>query len=455
MNNYMFLVINIIGLLILIGVLYNMQKKYVSFSKRVFTALGLGIVYGLILHYTYGPSSEVLALTKDWFNIVGSGYVSLLKMIVMPLVFVSIVSAIINLSNSNDAGKMAGNILITLLSTAAVAAGVGIVMALLFNLNANDIVAGADELKRGEYLLSNVGKVSTSLPQKIISFIPSNPFLDLTGARGTSTIATVIFSAFLGISVLGIKKKKPASAQVFIDFINSLHDIVMRMVTLVLRLTPFGILALITNMLATSDFDKILQLIRFVIASYSALFTMFGIHLLILVFLKLNPIIYVKKVTEVLTFAFSSRSSAGTIPLTAKVQEEKLGVPTGIANMAATFGSTIGQNGCAAIYPAMVAVMIAPTIGIDPTNIGFIVRLILIVTISSLGVAGVGGGATFAAIIVLSSLNFPIELVGLLISIEPLIDMGRTALNVNDSILAGVVTSRVMNKLDKKQYDAE
>lgn len=136
-----------------------------------------------------------------------------------------------------------------------------------------------------------------------------------------------------------------------------------------------------------------------------------------------------------------------------QTQNKKLGVSEGIANLSASFGATIGQNGCAGIYPAMLAVMIAPTAGVDPTSWSFILTLIVVVMISSFGVAGVGGGATFASLIVLSTMNLPVALAGLLISVEPLIDMGRTALNVNDSMTAGVITGKVMNEVDKDVYN--
>ncbi|MGL5562988.1 MAG: cation:dicarboxylate symporter family transporter, partial [Tannerellaceae bacterium] len=137
-----------------------------------------------------------------------------------------------------------------------------------------------------------------------------------------------------------------------------------------------------------------------------------------------------------------------------ETQTDKLGVQEGIANISASLGASIGQNGCAAIYPAMLAVMIAPVAGVDPMSWAFIIKLVVIIAISSFGVAGVGGGATFAALIVLSSMNFPVGLVGLLISIEPLIDMGRTVLNVNGAMTAGVVTARMMKAFDKKVYNS-
>jgi L-cystine uptake protein TcyP (sodium:dicarboxylate symporter family) len=205
--------------------------------------------------------------------------------------------------------------------------------------------------------------------------------------------------------------------------------------------------------IATTDLAVIMNLIDFVLASYVALIAMFIIHLVLLAIFGFNPFKYVKKVFPTLTFAFTSRSSAATIPLNVQTQNKKLGVSEGIANLSASFGATIGQNGCAGIYPAMLAVMIAPTAGVDPTSWSFILTLIVVVMISSFGVAGVGGGATFASLIVLSTMNLPVALAGLLISVEPLIDMGRTALNVNDSMTAGVITGKVMNEVDKDVYN--
>ena len=168
----------------------------------------------------------------------------------------------------------------------------------------------------------------------------------------------------------------------------------------------------------------------------------------------LNPVTFVKKTSEVLLFAFTSRSSAGALPLNVQTQKNRLGVPDGIANFSASFGLSIGQNGCAGIYPAMLAVMVAPAAGVE-VNLQFILSVIGIVIISSFGVAGVGGGATFASIIVLSTLNLPVALAGVLISVEPLIDMGRTALNVNDSMLAGAGTAKLTNNLDSDTYHSK
>src|SRR5690625_3501115 len=307
-----YVLVNVAILLAIIGLLIMMQKKHISFTKRVFTGLGLGIVLGAILQAVYGTDSDVLAETTGWYNIVGSGYIRLLMMIVVPLVMVSIIQAIINLEKSSELGKMSAWIIGILLSTAMVAALVGIGSAALFDLNADQIEAGQDENDRASFMESTLEEVEDqSTPDKILNFIPSNIFLDMTGERSTSVIAVVIFSMIVGIAVLGLRRKDPEQAEVFTKIINAIYAVVMRIVTLVLRLTPFGILALITTTVAHTDFAGIMQLGKFVIASYVAIAVMFIIHFTLIGIFGLNPFTYIKKVLPVLGFAFTSRSSTG------------------------------------------------------------------------------------------------------------------------------------------------
>lgn len=440
-----YILINILIFIIILFIIRQLKIKKLSFGKRVLISLLFGIIYGYILNLVYGNSSNIISVSTDWFNIVGKGYVALLRMLVIPLIFISILSAFVKLKDTQEVTKNGSLVISTLLTTAAIASIIAIIVSLLFKLNADTILKTDKIIEAGAKILSLQSSVDQSFPQKIVDFIPQNPIADLANLRKNSAIATVIFASFIGFAILGIKNKKSESAEFAIKMINSGNDIVMKMVTNILKLTPYGIFALMTNVLATTNYMEVYNLIKFVIASYIAIILMFVIHLIIVSLFGVNPIYYLKSVSSTLLFAFTSRSSLGTLPMTISVQKEKLNIDEGIANMAGTFGTSIGQNGCAAIYPTMLAMMIAPTLGIE-LNILFFAKLVLIVVISSLGVAGVGGGATFAAIIVLSSLGFPIELASLLISVEPLIDMGRTALNVNDSIVAGVVSNKIRKK---------
>lgn len=453
MNAFLTL-INIIVLVIFIVILHMMARKHISFAKRVFTALGIGIVFGVLLHLVYGTHSNVITSTSDWFNIVGQGYVALLQMIVMPLIFISIVAAFTKIQIGEKFAKIGSLIFIFLIGTVTIAAIVGVVYALVFGLDASTINLGNAEQARGSEIAKQAKDLTAhTLPQQILELLPKNPFLDFTGQRATSTIAVVIFASFIGFAYLRVARKQPDHGELLKSAIDAIYSLVMAIVTFVLRLTPYGVLAIMANTLSTSDFGAIWTLGKFLIASYAALITMYIIHLVILSLLDISPIRYVKKTLEVLIFAFTSRSSAGALPLNVQTQTRRLGVPEGIANFAATFGLSIGQNGCAGIYPAMLAIMVAPVANVE-IDLQFIVTLITVVIISSFGVAGVGGGATFASILVLSTLNLPVALAGVLISVEPLIDMGRTALNVNDSMLAGTGTAKLTKHWDKDTFDS-
>ncbi|HFQ1356353.1 L-cystine transporter [Staphylococcus aureus] len=453
MNAFLTL-INIIVLVIFIVILHMMARKHISFAKRVFTALGIGIVFGVLLHLVYGTHSNVITSTSDWFNIVGQGYVALLQMIVMPLIFISIVAAFTKIQIGEKFAKIGSLIFIFLIGTVTIAAIVGVVYALVFGLDASTINLGNAEQARGSEIAKQAKDLTAhTLPQQILELLPKNPFLDFTGQRATSTIAVVIFASFIGFAYLRVARKQPDHGELLKRAIDAIYSLVMAIVTFVLRLTPYGVLAIMANTLSTSDFGAIWTLGKFLIASYAALITMYIIHLIILSLLGISPIRYVKKTLEVLIFASTSRSSAGALPLNVQTQTRRLGVPEGIANFAATFGLSIGQNGCAGIYPAMLAIMVAPVANVE-IDLQFIVTLIAVVIISSFGVAGVGGGATFASILVLSTLNLPVALAGVLISVEPLIDMGRTALNVNDSMLAGTGTAKLTKHWDKDTFES-
>lgn len=447
-------IVNIVILLALIIGLYTLQKKHVKFSVRVLIGLGLGLLFGIILNVIYGTTSEVVSTSIQWFNIVGSGYAKLLQMVVMPLVLISIIAAFTKIKLSKNIGKISFFGIGILLVTTGIAAIIGIAATLGFGLDGVQLEAGEAENARISQLEERVTTVENlTIPDQILSFIPTNPFADLTGARSTSTIAVVIFAAFIGLAFLGVRRKQPEQADQFASIIETLYTLTMRVVTLIIRLTPYGILAIMTKASATTNYEAIVNLGQFVIASYVALIAMFLVHLLLISFTKLNPITYVKKALPVLTFAFTSRSSASSLPLNIKTQTDGYGVSPAVANFVGPFSVTIGQNGCAGIYPAMLAVMVAPTLGINPLDPGFLVTLILVVIISSFGVAGVGGGATFASLIVLSVMNLPITIVALLISVEPLIDMGRTALNVSGGMTSGILTGRITGELDEKVYN--
>ncbi len=451
------LIINVGLFAVILIILSRIGNVRWSLSKRVLCGLVFGVLFGIGLQAYYGVDNTVLSESITWFNIVGNGYVQLLQMVVMPLVFASILSAVARLHNASSLGKISVLTIGVLLFTTAIAALVAVFVTWLFHLSAEGLVQGAKETARLTALQTHYTSqvADLTVPQLILSFIPKNPFADLTGANPTSIISVVIFAVFLGAAAIQLVKDTPAKGQQVLAAIDTLQAWVMKLVRLIMRLTPYGVMALMTKVVATSNYHDILKLGTFVIASYLGMLIMFLVHALLLSINGINPVKYFRKVWPVISFAFTSRSSAASIPLSIEAQNKRLGTPESIASFSASFGATIGQNGCAGLYPAMLAVMIAPTLGINPFEPAWIATLVGLVTLSSVGVAGVGGGATFAALIVLPALGLPVTLVALLISIEPLIDMGRTALNVNGSMTAGTLTSKWLGQTRKAVFDRE
>ncbi|MGL6261649.1 L-cystine transporter [Vibrio sp. WXL103] len=429
------------------------QRKGATLSRQVLIGLIFGSLFGLALQLVYGEGHASIGASLDWVNVVGRGYVGLLQMIIMPLVLVSMFAAVVKLENSASLGKISGLTIGVLLVTTMISALIGIAVTQGFGLSAEGLTEGARETARLSALEGRMDHVSDlTIPQMLISFIPTNPFADLTGARSTSIIAVVIFGILSGIAARHVMSEKPELEAPIRTFVEAVQSIVMRLVKMIMALTPYGIAALMARVVATSSAADILNLLGFIVASYVAIALMFVVHGLLVSLVGVSPKEYFKKIWPVLTFAFTSRSSAATIPLNVEAQITKLKVPPAIANLSASFGATIGQNGCAGIYPAMLAVMVAPAVGINPMDFSFILSLVAIITISSFGIAGVGGGATFAALIVLPAMGLPVTIAALLISIEPLIDMARTALNVSGAMTAGTITSRLIKD---KQGEAE
>jgi hypothetical protein len=441
---------------LLLGLLQT-RRTHWSLAKKVLLALVLGVVFGAALQALYDDNSPVLKSTIGWLDLVGNGYVQLLQMIVMPLIFASILSAVARLHNASSLGRISFLTIGTLLFTTLIAALIGVALTNLFGLTAEGLVAGAQEMARMQalenYYVDKVAEIN--VPQLLLSFIPQNPVADLARTKPTSIISVVIFAAFLGVAALQLLKDDAEKGNRVLVAIDVLQAWVMRLVRLVMKLTPYGVLALMTKVVAGSNLQDIIKLGSFLVVSYIGLALMFAVHGLLLALAGVHPLRFFRKVWPVLTFAFTSRSSAATIPLSIEAQTLRLGIPSSIASFAASFGATIGQNGCAGLYPAMLAVMVAPTVGINPLDPLWIATLVGIVTLSSAGVAGVGGGATFAALIVLPAMGLPVTLVALLISVEPLIDMGRTALNVSGSMAAGTITSQILKQTDQVVMQAD
>ncbi|SEK38024.1 hypothetical protein SAMN05216262_101211 [Colwellia chukchiensis] len=429
----------------LLFAIYLFSQKSKTLSRTTLFGLVLGSFFGLFLQLLFPEQNSITDQVLSWVSLVGKGYVGLLKMVIMPLVLVFMIAAVVKLENQGSLGKISTLSIAILLLTTALSALVGIAVTYGFDLNISGLVAGTRESAEMATINNKATVIADwTVPKMLLSFIPENPFADLTNARPSSIIAVVIFGILVGLAARQVMREQQELADPIRTGVNALQKIIMSLVKMVIAITPYGVAALMANVVANANASDIFNLLTFIVASYVAILIMFIVHGLLLTVAGVNPKTYFSKIWPVMTFAFSSRSSAATMPMNIDVQINQLKVPPAIANLSASFGVTIGQNGCAGIYPAMLAMMVAPSVGIDPMTIEFLLPLIGIVVVSSFGIAGVGGGATFAALVVLPTMGLPIEIVALLISIEPLIDMARTALNVSGAMVSGVITNKIM-----------
>lgn len=217
---------------------------------------------------------------------------------------------------------------------------------------------------------------------------------------------------------------------------------------------PYGIVALLASTIAGRGLSAILSVGMVVVVIYLALFIQFGIHLLILTGHGLNPWQYVRKGYEPLLFAFTSRSSLGTLPVTLETLTQNLGVSVGTANFVGSLGTTMGMNGCAGIYPAVLAVMLARMTG-TPMDASFYILLLIVITLGSIGIAGIPGTATVAASVTLNGvgLGSAFSYIGPVLGIDPILDMGRTMINVSGTMTTAIVVDRSMGTLDVASYN--
>ena len=439
--------ISFIAILVAIFVLIRkMEKKKVKFSTRMISAMGIGLVLGLFIQLVAGfpkdPSSiRWIEEVSKWYGLVGNGFMDLLKMLVVPLIFVSIIRVIINMKDGVNLGKLTLKSLTVLLGTTALAAIVGLVVGNLFNLGAGEVL-----------ITSNTDmREITSIVDTLRGLLPSNPVNAM--AEG-NIVAVVIFAAFIGTSMKRLNKKYSDVIKPAWDLVEASYKIITSVAMTVIKFMPYAVVALLANTIAARGVGAILGVVDFIIALYVSVAIMFIIHLIIIALNGLNPFKYVKNVMEPLILAFTSRSSLGTLPVTIETLTEKAGVDNGVASFVGSLGSNAGMNGCAAIYPALMAVTVANMSG-TPMDFSFYGMLLVIIVISSLGIAGLPGTATMAVSVVISGMGmgaaFP--LVGGIIAIDPILDMGRTMLNVNGTMVTAVTVANSFGDINKEKFN--
>lgn len=414
------------------------------------TNFGAQVVAGLILGLVLGFSARAMA-EGNWLtaalDAVGSTYVQLLKLLIPPLVFAAVVTSVANLRKVTNAARLAASTLLWFAITAFFSVLVGILVALVLRPGegtAIDPATAADPSRTGSWL------------GFIESIVPVN-FLGLSAAEGSSGGVSLSFNVLqilvvsLALGVAAVRAGK--AAEPFLAFTESFLKVIQEVLWWIIRLAPIGTAALIGNAVASYGWDALGSLGKFVIAIYVGLALVLGVVYPAVLRLTGLPVVgFYRRVWPVTSLGFVTRSSMGVMPVTQRVSEESLGVPREYASFAIPLGATTKMDGCAAVYPAVAAIFVAQFYGVHLD----LTHYLLIVFVSVIGSAATAGttGATVMLTLTLSTLGLPLAGVGLLLAIEPIIDMGRTAVNVTGQALVAAVVSKRAGILDEQPWRA-
>ena len=437
----------LVVLFALFYLMYYLVKKRVSSSKRTLLSTFIGLALGIAIQAYSGFSDEPMKIKyvaeiTTWYSLFGNGFIDLIKMLIVPLVLVSIINVIVNINANTDVKRLTRLTLIVTLGMVAISSIVGFVVSAVFKLGSSSIALG-----NGESKIKEVKNVVTILRE----LIPSNPIKAMVEFN---VIGVVIFAMFVGLAARYIQNKDENRVKTFVDYISSLHAIVSRMTVLVIRLLPYAVIPLLANTIAQRGLKSIKDVLLFIALLYIAVAIQFVIQGLFIMLHGISPITYFKKASKPLVLAFTSRSSAGTLPLTISTLTKEMGVNQSTANFVASFSSTAGMQGCAGIYPTMLVVFLANANGITIDTTLFIMTVI-VVTLGSVGIAGVPGTSITAASVSVNGVGFGalFNQINPILAVDPILDMGRTCLNVSGGMTNSIMVDKHLGLFNKEEFN--
>ena len=416
------------------------EKKPMSLTVKVLIGMALGIIVGLGINLLglNAPGSFINEyIVNGLFLIIGKMFVTALKMLVVPLVIFSLITGVIGIGDIKALGKVGGKAFALYMLTTAIAITVGITLAASLGIGEGVHMTSAAAFS---------GKEAPALSSVLINIIPSN-FINAM-AQG-NMLQIIFFSILLGISILMVGKK----ALPIVELVEISNEIMMKMVNIVMAIAPYAVFALLAKAMANLGLGLLADLAGYVIVLVGALM----IHLLVVlmsilkIFSGKSPIMFLKKMRETQIFAFSTSSSNATIPVTLRTVTEKLGVDNSVASFTVPFGATINMDGTA-IMQGVATVFIANAYGVDLGVAGYL-TVILMSVLASIGTAGVPGVGLIMLSMVFTQVGLPVEGIGLILGVDRLLDMIRTAVNVSGDAAVSVIVAKSEKKFDESIYD--
>lgn len=412
------------------------KKKKLGLTTTIFIALLLGVITGIALH-SFLPTGYIrdTVIINGVLDLIGSGFIRGIQMLVVPLVFCSLVCGSMAIGDTKKLGKVGIYTILFYLVTTAIAITVSLLIANFLHPGRN--------LDMSSVAITEV-KVSetTGVKDTILSIIPTNPFRAL--ADGTM-LAIIFFALFVGVLLAGMGKKSETLANIF----SQGNDLMMNMTMAIMKAAPIGVFCLIAKTFGSLGYEAIAPMLKYIIVVFIALIIQcFGVYQVFLfVFTRLNPLRFIQKFFPVMAFAFSTATSNATIPLSIETLEEKLGVSRQISSFTIPLGATINMDGTA-IMQGVAVVFVAEAFGILLEPIDYL-TVILTATLASIGTAGVPGVGLITLSMVFHSVGLPVEGIGLIMGIDRIVDMARTAVNITGDAICTTIVANKNGRLDR------
>lgn len=415
------------------------KKKKLGLSQQIFIALIAGLVVGILIHY-FMPAGHFRddVLVEGIFYTIGQVFIRLMQMLVVPLVFFSIADGCRNLGDTETLGKVGVRIVLFYICTTALAIFLSLMLARIINPGKGmNMSLGANEFEVD-------GGEEFSLSKTILNFVPTNPIGALANGE---MIQIIIFAVIVGLLIASMEDRLITLGNV----VTEMNDLMMGMTMWVMKLAPIGVFFLISRTFASLGYDVIISMLSYMATVLGGLLVqLILVYMLMLtVFTRVNPINFLKKFAPVMTFAFSTASSNATVPVNIKTLEE-MGVDRKISSFTIPLGATINMDGTA-IMQGVAVVFIANAYNIDLTAADF-ATVILTATIASVGTAGIPSVGLITLSMVLQSVGLPVEGIAMIMGIDRILDMARSAINISGDATGTIIVANSVGSFDKEKY---
>lgn len=416
------------------------EKKKLGLTSKIFIGLIGGLILGVVLNL-WVPNGYVrdTILVDGIFYVVGNGFIRLMKMLVVPLVFCSLVCGSSAIGDTKSLGKVGGKTILFYLATTALAVSVAIGVA--------SIVRPGIGLDMSSIETSEVSTAaSTTVSDTLLNIIPENPISAL--ANGTM-LQIILFALIVGI----LLAKMGESAELISNFFNQCNDLMMEMTNMVMSLAPIGVFCMIAKTFANLGFDAFIPLLKYMGSVVIGLgIQCFGVYMILLIlFTRLNPIKFIKKFFPVMMFAFSTSTSNATIPLNIDTLVEKIGVDRKIASFTIPLGATINMDGTS-IMQGVAVVFAAQAYGMHLGLQGYL-TVIATATLASVGTAGIPSVGLVTLSMVFTAVGLPVEAIMLIMGVDRILDMLRTAVNITGDAVCTTIVAHQNKSLNKKLFN--